>query len=68
MSFINQQLAGFQLEVVKTNSAGHARKLAATVDFSSCPDGISVFTLSCLCVVQFTYSLLNFNLSILIIY
>lgn len=45
MYFINQQLAGFQLEVVKTNSAGHARKLAATVDFSSCPDGISVFTL-----------------------
>ncbi|XP_027114184.2 sphingoid long-chain bases kinase 1-like isoform X2 [Coffea arabica] len=34
------KLAGFQLEVVKTNSAGHARKLAATVDFSTCPDGI----------------------------
>ncbi|CAI9102804.1 OLC1v1001148C4 [Oldenlandia corymbosa var. corymbosa] len=34
------KLAGFQLEVVKTNSAGHARKLAASVDFSTCPDGI----------------------------
>ncbi|KAL3537753.1 hypothetical protein ACH5RR_001119 [Cinchona calisaya] len=34
------KLAGFQLEVVKTNSAGHARKLAASVDFRTCPDGI----------------------------
>ncbi|GFP93248.1 sphingoid long-chain bases kinase 1 [Phtheirospermum japonicum] len=34
------QLAGFELEVVKTQSAGHARKLAASVDFSTCPDGI----------------------------
>ena len=33
------QLAGFKLEVVKTTCAGHARKLAATVDFSTCPDG-----------------------------
>ncbi|KAK6121501.1 hypothetical protein DH2020_044761 [Rehmannia glutinosa] len=33
------KLAGFQLEVVKTTSAGHARKLAASVDFSTCPDG-----------------------------
>ncbi|GAB2264979.1 Sphingoid long-chain bases kinase 1 [Dionaea muscipula] len=34
------KLAGFKLEVVKTKSAGHARKLAASVDFSTCPDGI----------------------------
>ncbi|KAK1273178.1 Sphingoid long-chain bases kinase 1 [Acorus gramineus] len=34
------QLAGFKTEVVKTTSAGHARKLAASVDFSTCPDGI----------------------------
>ncbi|KAL3829816.1 hypothetical protein ACJIZ3_018618 [Penstemon smallii] len=34
------KLAGFQLEVVKTTSAGHARKLAASVDLSACPDGI----------------------------
>ncbi|GAB4858654.1 Sphingoid long-chain bases kinase 1 [Ancistrocladus abbreviatus] len=34
------KLAGFKLEVVKTTSAGHARKLASTVDFSTCPDGI----------------------------
>ncbi|KAL3814740.1 hypothetical protein ACJIZ3_016008 [Penstemon smallii] len=34
------KLAGFQLEVVKTTSAGHARKLAASVDFSTCPEGI----------------------------
>ncbi|KAL9261101.1 Sphingoid long-chain bases kinase 1-like protein [Drosera capensis] len=33
-------LAGFKLEVVKTESAGHARKLASSVDFSTCPDGI----------------------------
>ncbi|CAN1177828.1 Sphingoid long-chain bases kinase 1 [Linum perenne] len=33
-------LAGFKLEVVKTTSAGHAKKLASTVDISSCPDGI----------------------------
>ncbi|KAG6436752.1 hypothetical protein SASPL_101654 [Salvia splendens] len=26
--------------VVKTTSAGHARKLAASVDFTTCPDGI----------------------------
>ncbi|XP_051134886.1 uncharacterized protein LOC127254057 [Andrographis paniculata] len=36
----NGELAGFELEVVKTTSAGHARKLAASVDFSTCPDGI----------------------------
>ncbi|KAL8167400.1 hypothetical protein V2J09_008899 [Rumex salicifolius] len=34
------KLAGFKLEVVKTTSAGHAKELAATVDFSTCPDGI----------------------------
>ncbi|XP_009593622.1 sphingoid long-chain bases kinase 1 [Nicotiana tomentosiformis] len=34
------KLAGFKLEVVKTTSAGHAKKLASTVDFSTCPDGI----------------------------
>ncbi|XP_011091854.1 sphingoid long-chain bases kinase 1 [Sesamum indicum] len=34
------KLAGFELEIVKTTSAGHARKLAAGVDFSTCPDGI----------------------------
>lgn len=34
------KLAGFELEVVKTTSAGHARKLAASVDFTACPDGI----------------------------
>ncbi|KAG0457431.1 hypothetical protein HPP92_022271 [Vanilla planifolia] len=34
------QLAGFEMEVVKTTSAGHARKLASNVDFGSCPDGI----------------------------
>lgn len=37
-----QQLAGFKLEVVKTTSAGHARKLASSVDISSCPDGIAI--------------------------
>ncbi|XP_076893366.1 sphingoid long-chain bases kinase 1-like [Bidens hawaiensis] len=34
------KLAGFKLEVVKTNSAGHAKNLAYNVDFSTCPDGI----------------------------
>lgn len=34
------QLAGFKMEIVKTTSAGHARKLASTVDFALCPDGI----------------------------
>ncbi|CAI9769482.1 unnamed protein product [Fraxinus pennsylvanica] len=34
------KLAGFELEVVKTTSAGHARKLAASVDFTTCPNGI----------------------------
>ncbi|GAA0152673.1 kinase [Lithospermum erythrorhizon] len=34
------KLAGFEMEIVKTTSAGHARKLASTVDFSTCPDGI----------------------------
>ncbi|KAJ6836657.1 sphingoid long-chain bases kinase 1-like [Iris pallida] len=28
------------MEVVKTTSAGHARKLASSVDFTTCPDGI----------------------------
>lgn len=34
------KLAGFQLEVVKTTHAGHAKNLASSVDFSTCPDGI----------------------------
>ncbi|KAK1366303.1 Sphingoid long-chain bases kinase 1 [Heracleum sosnowskyi] len=34
------KLAGFKLEVVKTTAAGHARNLAASADFSTCPDGI----------------------------
>ncbi|XP_073278281.1 sphingoid long-chain bases kinase 1-like isoform X2 [Primulina huaijiensis] len=34
------KLAGFDLEVVETTYAGHAKKLAAGVDFSTCPDGI----------------------------
>ncbi|XP_074567807.1 sphingoid long-chain bases kinase 1-like [Curcuma longa] len=34
------KLAGFKMEVVKTTYAGHARNLASTVDFSTCPDGI----------------------------
>ncbi|KAK8955605.1 Sphingoid long-chain bases kinase 1 [Platanthera guangdongensis] len=34
------KLAGFEMDVVKTTSAGHARKLASNVDFTSCPDGI----------------------------
>nr|GEW59844.1 sphingoid long-chain bases kinase 1 [Tanacetum cinerariifolium] len=34
------QLARFKPEVVKTTSAGHARNLAYSVDFSTCLDGI----------------------------
>ncbi|XP_031494520.1 sphingoid long-chain bases kinase 1-like [Nymphaea colorata] len=34
------KLAGFNMEVVKTTSPGHARTLASTVDFNTCPDGI----------------------------
>ncbi|XVE93000.1 hypothetical protein REPUB_Repub01dG0152300 [Reevesia pubescens] len=34
------KLAGFKLEVVKTTSAGHAKRLASTVDINTCPDGI----------------------------
>ncbi|KAE8712832.1 Sphingoid long-chain bases kinase 1 [Hibiscus syriacus] len=34
------KLAGFKLEVAKTTSASHAKKLASTVDISTCPDGI----------------------------
>ncbi|KAK9275642.1 hypothetical protein L1049_022909 [Liquidambar formosana] len=34
------ELAGFKMEVHKTNYAGHARELASNVDFSTCPDGI----------------------------
>ncbi|KAM5566320.1 hypothetical protein ABKV19_014820 [Rosa sericea] len=34
------KLAGFKVEVVKTTSAGHAKKLASSVDISTCPDGI----------------------------
>ncbi|XP_052199238.1 sphingoid long-chain bases kinase 1 [Diospyros lotus] len=34
------KLAGFKMEVVKTTSAGHAKNLASSVDFSTCPDGI----------------------------
>ncbi|RVW87819.1 hypothetical protein CK203_039780 [Vitis vinifera] len=33
------KLAGFKMEVVKVFSAGHARRLASSVDFSTCPDG-----------------------------
>nr|CAD1830033.1 unnamed protein product [Ananas comosus var. bracteatus] len=31
---------GFDMEIVKTSSAGHAKTLASTLDFSTCPDGI----------------------------
>ncbi|KAL6903783.1 hypothetical protein ACP4OV_004596 [Aristida adscensionis] len=34
------KLAGFQMEVVKTTHAGHAKSLVSTFDFSACPDGI----------------------------
>ncbi|KAJ3680117.1 hypothetical protein LUZ60_016395 [Juncus effusus] len=34
------KLAGFMIEVVNTSYAGHAKSLASTVDFSTCPDGI----------------------------
>jgi len=34
------KLAGLMMEVVNTSYAGHAKNLAATVDFSTCPDGI----------------------------
>ncbi|XP_062226293.1 sphingoid long-chain bases kinase 1-like isoform X2 [Phragmites australis] len=34
------KLAGFQMEVVKTTHAGHAKSLVSTFDFSTCPDGI----------------------------
>ncbi|XP_078447810.1 long-chain base (LCB) kinase 1 [Wolffia australiana] len=34
------KLAGFKMEIVNTTSAGHAKTLASTVDFSACPDGI----------------------------
>ncbi|KAJ4955860.1 hypothetical protein NE237_012643 [Protea cynaroides] len=34
------KLAGFKMEVVKTTYAGHARHLALTIDFRTCPDGI----------------------------
>ncbi|CAA6656460.1 unnamed protein product [Spirodela intermedia] len=34
------KLAGFKMEIVNTTSAGHAKSLASTVDFSTCPDGI----------------------------
>ncbi|WOL05671.1 sphingoid long-chain bases kinase 1-like [Canna indica] len=34
------KLAGFKMEIFKTTYAGHARNLASTVDFSTCPDGI----------------------------
>jgi hypothetical protein len=33
------QLAGFAMEVVETAYAGHAKVLASTVDFTTCPDG-----------------------------
>ena len=35
------------MEVVKTSSAGHARKLASSVDFSTCPDGILLIGFLC---------------------
>ncbi|KAK6927744.1 Diacylglycerol kinase, catalytic domain [Dillenia turbinata] len=34
------KLAGFNMEVVKTQSAGHAKNLVMSIDFSTCPDGI----------------------------
>ncbi|KAK6912416.1 Diacylglycerol kinase, catalytic domain [Dillenia turbinata] len=34
------ELAGFNIEVVKTQSAGHAKNLVMNIDFSTCPDGI----------------------------
>ncbi|KAF8702860.1 hypothetical protein HU200_032695 [Digitaria exilis] len=34
------KLAGFQMEVVKTTHAGHAKSLVSTFDFSTCPNGI----------------------------
>ncbi|KAM0875405.1 hypothetical protein ACQ4PT_036802 [Festuca glaucescens] len=34
------KLSGFAMEVVETAYAGHAKELASTVDFSTCPDGI----------------------------
>ncbi|XP_010933775.1 sphingoid long-chain bases kinase 1 [Elaeis guineensis] len=34
------KLAGFMMEVVNTKYAGHAKELASTVDFRTCPDGI----------------------------
>ncbi|XP_073002189.1 sphingoid long-chain bases kinase 1-like isoform X1 [Typha latifolia] len=34
------KLAGFKMEVVNTTSAGHAKTIASTVDYSTCPDGI----------------------------
>ncbi|XP_072956309.1 sphingoid long-chain bases kinase 1 [Typha angustifolia] len=34
------KVAGFKMEVVKTTHAGHAKTIASTVDFSTCPDGI----------------------------
>lgn len=36
------QLAGFQMEVVKTTHAGHAKSLVSTFDFSTCPDGMNI--------------------------
>ncbi|XP_039036870.1 sphingoid long-chain bases kinase 1-like [Hibiscus syriacus] len=37
---LTNKLAGFKLEVVKTSSVGHAKKLESTVDISTCPDRI----------------------------
>ncbi|KAL6651130.1 hypothetical protein ACP70R_010055 [Stipagrostis hirtigluma subsp. patula] len=34
------KLAGFQMEIVKTTHAGHAKSLVSSFDFSACPDGI----------------------------
>jgi hypothetical protein len=34
------KLAGFQMEVVKTTHAGHAKSLISTFDFSTCPNGV----------------------------
>jgi len=35
-------LAGFQMEVVKTTHAGHAKSLISTSDFGTCPNGMNI--------------------------
>lgn len=36
------------MEIVNTTSAGHAKSLASTVDFSTCPDGMTTSLYGCL--------------------